>query len=460
MSYFRNKDELVRGRSALREVLLGIAESALRAADPYIAARSSLSFDGEALIAGGRQFPLLSENRIFVIGAGKATFPIARALEDILGERIYKGLAVCKHGQEGSLSRIDLRSAAHPLPDAESYRSAVAMQELLKEVKPGDVVIACFTGGSSSLFVDPVPGISLEDKASTGRTLLTCGANIIEINAVRKHLSRVKGGRLVKPLPPGVRLINLTVSDVIGDALDYLCDPSVPDTSSFEDACRTLDKYELWAKLPASVTKHLRAAPPELRTMRPTDLAHLNRHDIIMMRGDAACQAAAAEASARGLTPVLLSTSFEGESREVGRSFAAIARQIEADGNPARSPCLLIGGGETTVFVPPGICGGKGGPNQEFAVAVALEVAGDKRIAALGLDTDGTDGPTRYAGALIDGTTVSTARQHGIDMQRSLALHDVTPALEAAGDIVLTGATGTNVNDLKLVLVDGPSRSP
>jgi glycerate 2-kinase len=203
------------------------------------------------------------------------------------------------------------------------------------------------------------------------------------------------------------------------------------------------------------VTKHLREAPSELRTMRLTDLAHLDRHDIILVRGDAACRAAAAAAAARGLTPVLLSTTFEGESREIGRSFAAITRQIETDGNPARSPCLLIGGGETTVLVSPGTYGGKGGPNQEFAVALALEISGNKRIAALGLDTDGTDGPTRYAGALIDGTTVSTARQHGIDIQRSLALHDVTTALEVAGDIVFTGATGTNVNDLKLVLVDG-----
>ncbi len=458
MRYFRNADELLcRERPQLRRVALEIADAALAAADPYGATRRHLSFDGRTLTAGTRHYALKPDQRIFVVGAGKATFPIAKAIDETIGPRIHRGLIVCKHGQEGRLDHIEMRFASHPLPDENSVAAALAAEALLQQVRPGDVVIACFTGGSSSLFVSPVAGVGLADKVETSRVLLTCGANIVEINAVRKHLSRVKGGRLVRAMPAGSSLINLTVSDVIGDALDYITDPSVSDTSSFSDAQATVQKYGLRERLPPAVIAHLLRADAGDETSKEADLGHLDRNDILVVRGDTALAGAAEAARARGIVPILLSACFEGESRELGRSMASIAKQVLADGNPVTAPCLLIGGGETTVLISPGAKTGSGGPNQEFAAAMAIEIEGNRCIATLGLDTDGTDGPTAFAGALVDGSTATVARQRRIDLHASLANHDVARALGQLGELVVTGATGTNVNDLKLVLIGGES---
>jgi glycerate 2-kinase len=453
MRYIRNHAQLLAsGNIPLRTSLLAIAEAALASADPGRAARQAVALDGNRLSIDGIATPLTDDRRIFVIGAGKASFPIAQAIDDIVGFRIHAGLVICKHGQQGQLRHIELRTAAHPLPDEASLAGARDTLALLRDVRPGDIVLACFTGGSSSLFVAPVAGITLADKAETSRILLTCGANIVEINAVRKHLSRVKGGRLARALPPGTHLINLTVSDVIGDALDYITDPTVADTSGFADARATLDRYDLWDRLPAAVTGHLRAAPPAAATVKA--LPHLHTQDVLLESGDAACHGAAAAARAIGITPLLLSTMFEGESRELGRSMAAIARQIRRDGQPVAAPCVLIGGGETIVRI--ANSGGSGGPNQEYAAAVALELAGDRGFAALGLDTDGTDGPTDLAGAIVDGGTSDAAHGAGLDLHDALKRHDVTPLFKRLDAGIVTGSTGTNVNDLKLLLLDSP----
>lgn len=454
MSYIQNRNELLsHGQSALRRAALDIADSALAAADPGPMARRMLSFVGSRLKVGARSFDLTGGARVFVIGAGKASYPVAQAIDDILGTRIHRGLVTCKEGQIGKLANIEMHWASHPIPGPASHDGAQRTRALLREVRPGDIVLSCFTGGSSALFVDPVDGISLEEKAKTSRILLGCGANILEINAVRKHLSRVKGGNLVRGLPAGVHLINLTVSDVIGDHLDYITDPSVADTSSFADARRVFDKYGLWSSVPASVAEFLRSATDQAETARDSDLAHLDRTDIILVKNDAACLAAAAAAREMGFNPLVLSTVFEGESRELGRSIAAIAKQVVRDGNPVARPCVLIGGGESTVLGTNN--GGSGGPNQEFAVSVAIELAGRADIVALGLDTDGTDGPTQLAGGLVDGTTATRAGQLQIDLYKCLMLHDVSPALQQLGEAVVTGPTGTNVNDLKLVVIAG-----
>lgn len=452
VSYIQNREELLsHGASALRGVALDIANSAIAAADPGKAVRKLLRADGHHLRIGERAFDLTGGVRIFVIGAGKASFPIAKALDEILGKRIYRGLITCKRGQAGSLSHIDLHWASHPIPDDASYQAAKRTKALLREVRSGDIVLSCFTGGSSALFVEPADSISLQDKALTNRMLLGSGANIVEVNAVRKHISGVKGGKLVRSLPAGVHLINLTVSDVIGDPLDCVTDPSVPDTSTFADARSTLEKYDLWARIPDSITCFLCHASSAEETSRDADFAHLDRTDVLLITSDAACLAAATAARLHGFTPVILSTVFEGESRELGRFMAAIAKQICRDGHPVRAPCALIGGGESTVLV--GNDSGQGGPNQEFAVSFATEIADHDNVVALGLDTDGTDGPTDIAGALVDATTTRRAQSAHLDLHSSLVRHDVTPLLRQLGDIIVTGATGTNVNDLKLVLI-------
>jgi glycerate 2-kinase len=457
MARVQNRDALLStGEVELRRLALDIAEGGLSAANPEMATRRILTIQGDTLQIGERSFDLSRGQRIFVIGAGKATYPIAKVIDEVIGNRIYKGLVTCKYGQLGSLNFVEQRFASHPIPDVASLEGASATIELLRQVRPDDVVLSCFTGGSSALFVSPVDGITLQDKRVANRVLLGCGANIIEINAVRKHLSAVKGGRLIRQLPVGVHLVNLTVSDVIGDPLDYITDPTVPDTSTFEDAISTLDKYDLWSSLPQSVENYLRLAPKQGETVRDHDLTHLDRTDLILVNADAACNGAAEAARKLGFNPMLLSVFFEGDSQALARNFIAIAKQALCSGMPIRPPCVLIGGGETTVAMRGSA--GEGGPNQEFAISAAMEISGLRGVIALGIDTDGTDGPTSYAGGLVDGTTFHSMRSAGVDLRTALRNHDTSPALRSACSLVVTGATGTNVNDLKLVLVapDGP----
>jgi glycerate 2-kinase len=452
ISYIQNRDELLsHGAVALREVALDIANKAIAAADPATAARRVLRADNRYLRVGEKTFDLTAETRVFVVGAGKASFPIAKVIDEELGPRIHAGLVVCKNGQTGSLSNIEMLWASHPVPDQASHEAAKQTKALLSRVRSGDIVLSCFTGGSSALFVEPIGSISLQDKVLTNLALLRSGANIVEINAVRKHISGVKGGRLVRSLPTGVHLINLTVSDVIGDPFECISDPSVPDTSSFSDAHATLEKYDLWTRIPAPVVEFLCNASAADETSREADFSHIDRTDILLIKSDAACVAAAAAARLQGFAPLILSTFFEGEARELGRFMVAIAKQIRSDGQPLASPCVLIGGGESTVLLDDD--GGRGGPNQEFAVAFAAELTGHDNVVALGLDTDGTDGPTDVAGALVDATTTSRAKSARIDLHRALLRHNVTPMLLELGDAIITGATGTNVNDLKLVLI-------
>ncbi len=452
MTYIKNRDVLLSaGDVDLRRMALDIAEAGLACADPGSLVRNHLSIANDRLHAGEMTCDLSRGQRIFVIGAGKATFSIAKAIDEIIGERIHKGLITCKTGQQGALDHIELILADHPIPSEKSCLAANRTIELLKEVRPDDIIISCFTGGSSALFVSPIDGISLEDKAKSNEILLQCGANIYEINVVRKHLSLVKGGRLVRSLPAGVHLINLTISDVIGDHLGYITDPSVPDTSTFSDARATLNKYDLWDRLPKSVTNHLLDAPERHATVKADGLAHLDRIDILLAKSDAACKGAAKAAEHLGFMPLFLSSLFEGDSSALGRHFVAIAKQVIANGSPAPAPCAVIGGGETTVTI--NGRSGKGGPNQEFVVGAALDLDGVNRVVALGMDTDGTDGPTEFAGGMVDGQTAAISREAGIDLYRALRTHNVTPALQESGHILLTGDTGTNVNDLKLVLV-------
>jgi glycerate-2-kinase len=452
MAYVKNADQLLsHGNINARKTALDIIEYALAKADPDIATRALVSIQGDILCVGELEFDLTQHNRIYLLGAGKATYPIARALEDILGDRISGGVIACKHGQEGTLSRAELIHASHPIPDESGFEASQKALRLAAQTQKDDIVFGCITGGSSALFPFPAEGITLEDKKAVNRLLLTCGANIVEINAVRKHLSQIKGGRLAKALHPQTELINLTVSDVIGDPLDYITDPTVPDTSTFDDARATMTKHDLWSKVPSSVSRFLNEAGSELETPKEKDLAEHHRHDFILVKGDTACAGAFERAKALGFNSMILSTMLEGESSELGRTFASIAQEIVLSNRPIAPPCAIIGGGETTVKI--GDEFGLGGPNQEFAFSAACEIAGLDQVLVAGIDSDGTDGPTDFAGAIVDGGTLVRAQAAGIDIHASLKRHDVTPALQGLGDIVETGATGTNVNDLKILMV-------
>ncbi len=452
MTYIKNADQLLsHGNIEARKTALEIIEYALAKADPYRATKDLVSVRGNELIVVNLRFNLKKHNRIFLLGAGKATYPIARALEELLGDRIADGVIVCKYGQQGKLSHARLHLASHPIPDESGLEASQKTLDLAKQTQPGDIVFGCVTGGSSALLPLPVQGVTLDDKKAVNQLLLTCGANIIEINAVRKHLSRIKGGRLAQAIHPETYLINLTVSDVIGDPLDYITDPTVPDTSTFDDARSTLTRYDLWAKVPKSVSEFLKSAGPDQETPKESDLAGHNRHDYILIKGDVACESAAQKAKDLGFNTMILSSMFEGESKELGRTFAAIAAEISLNNRPLTPPCVVIGGGETTVKIDGKA--GEGGPNQEFAVSASLFMENMRNMLIVGLDSDGTDGPTNFAGAIVDEGFVSRARQAGIDLFDSLKRHNVTPALRKLGDVIQTGATGTNVNDLKFVMI-------
>ena len=452
MAYVKNADRLLsHGNIDARKTAIDIIEYALAKADPDLATRALVSIQDDILRVGELKFDLTQYNHIYLLGAGKATYPIARALEDILGDRISSGVIACKYGQEGTLSRAELIHAGHPIPDESGFEASQKALRLAAKSRKDDIVLGCITGGSSALFPFPAAGITLEEKKAVNRLLLTCGANIVEINAVRKHLSQIKGGRLAQAIHPQAVLINLTVSDVIGDPLDYITDPTVPDTSTFDDAKATMTKYDLWNKVPSSVSRFLNRADPALETPKEKDFAGCKRHDFILVKADTACAAASERAEALGLNSMILSTMLEGESGELGRTFAAISKEIVLSNRPIAPPCVIIGGGETTVKI--GDEFGLGGPNQEFALSAACEIAGLDRVLVAGIDSDGTDGPTDFAGAIVDGGTLMRAQAAGINIHASLKRHNVTPALQDLGDIVETGATGTNVNDLKMLMV-------
>ncbi len=452
MSYIKNTHQLLsHGNRQIRKTLIEIIDSAIAKADPYRATKELVKIQGDQLMVGDFKFDLNPQPRIYILGTGKATFPIARALEDLLGDRITDGLVICKYGQQGALSRSKLCLASHPIPDEAGLEYAQEALALAGGTRPGDIVFACITGGSSALMPLPVSGVSLEEKKKVNRLLLTCGANIVEINAVRKHLSQIKGGFLAQQIHPQARLINLTVSDVIGDALDYITCPTVPDTSTFDDARATLTKYDLWEKVPVSVRDYLKNGGPHQETPKAADMAHHSIYNFVMLSADAACEGAAEKAGQMGLETMVLSTMLEGESKELGRTFAAMAREIILNQRPLVPPCAIIGGGETTVKIDG--AAGTGGPNQEFAVAVALGIDHIGNVGAAGIDSDGTDGPTDLAGGLVDAHTVAAAAESGIDLFGCLKRHDVSAALKAIGGAVETGATGTNVNDLKIMVV-------
>ena len=447
--YVQNRNQLLsHGATRLRGLALEIVDAALDASDPYRLTRARVSLNGSDLRVGNLTYDLSGRGNVYVLGAGKATYPIARALEDVLGDRISDGLIVLKRGQGGSLKRIRVIEASHPIPDSSGLRGAREMLKLASGAREGDLVFACITGGSSALLPMPIRGVTLRDKQRVNRLLLSCGASILEINAVRKHLSRIKGGRLAMAIFPA-ELINLTVSDVAGDPLDCITDLTVPDTSTFEDAMRTLKKYALLEKMPRSVRAHIKRADP--RHENPGDFGSRSCHSFVIANNNAACMAAADRAEVLGIRAMILSTMCDGESRELGRTFAAIAKEIRRSRRPLEAPCALIAGGETVVTLTKNF--GRGGPNQEFVMSLALAMQGEDDFVAVGLDTDGTDGPTPVAGAITDGLTVASAPARGVNLQRALQEHTVLPAFTALNDAIITGPTGTNVNDLKFLIL-------
>jgi hydroxypyruvate reductase/glycerate 2-kinase len=342
------------------------------------------------------------------------------------------------------------------VPDENSYSGARALLELAGTLTPRDIVFAGITGGSSALISDPIPGMTLQDKQRVHELLLLSGADIFQINAVRKHLSRIKGGQLAKAILPAT-LVNLTVSDVVGDALDYITDPTVPDTSHFEDARAVLDEFDLWDEFPPAAAQYLRAGSRERET--PKSFDGLPLQSFLLVPGDAACVGAYERARVLGFESRILTTRLEGEAREAGKFLAAVGLEILQRGQPMSSPCAMIVGGENVVSIG-SASRGQGGPNMECALAASLSMREADNMLIASLDTDGGDGPTDAAGGMVDSSTFRIARSKGLDPREALKQHDAYPLLRETGDLIRTGPTGTNVNDLKLLLVGAGADKP
>lgn len=428
----------------MEEDLRQILSASLAAADPAEAVRRSLRVEESAIVAGDERF---EADRVFVLAAGKAAGAMARAAEHLLGERLAGGLIVTKHGNEAASERLETIFAAHPEPDEKGVEAARRAEELALSLGEGDLLLALISGGASALLADPAPPIELADLKELTGELLRSGADIGDINTVRKHVSVLKGGGLARLAAPAPTLA-LLLSDVVGDDPSAIASGlTAPDPTTLKEAQRVLRRYGI--EPPRSVVEHLRDAED---TPKPGDALFERVTSVVCGSGRHAAEAATEKASELGYEPMLLSTSVTGDARGIASVYAAVIREVLESGNPLPAPCAVVSGGEATVTVRGD---GTGGPNQEFALTLAVELDGVGGWAALAADTDGNDGPTDAAGGLATGATADAIRNAGIDPEEALANNDAHAALEAGGVLLETGPTGTNVNDLRVALVSG-----
>jgi glycerate 2-kinase len=455
----KNRDRLVaQGDTASREPVVAILEETLQALDAYRAIKDLLRLEGSTLRIGDRRWDLKRKRRIWVVGAGKAANAMARAVEAVLGQWISGGLVVVKALEDGDrLDRIEFAVGGHPLPNKEGSLATKRILELVDTASPEDLFVGLISGGSSALMNHPVKGVTLEDEIEVTRLLLERGARILELNAVRRHISETNGGRLAEKIEKkGAEMINLVISDSVGDrpTVDparpaiFFGTPVAPDRTSLEDARQVLRRYDLLTKVPRLVVDYLNIDAPNRET--PKAFGSSIQHFIIAGVADSAERAKEA-ASRRGIRPLVLTTFLEGESREAGTFLSSVTREVLFNGRPVPPPCLLIASGETTTKIEG--AAGRGGPSQELALSFALEISGLEGVCGVALDTDGTDGPTDIAGGIVDALTVNRARTRSLDGHEHLKNHDSLSFLEALGDTILTGNTGTNVCDLNLVYI-------
>ena len=426
--------------------------AAVHAVDAEQCVKSFVALSGDTLSIDDQEYDLGNFDRVMAIGAGKATPRMAVALESVLGDRITTGLINTKYEHTEPLSHIETVECGHPVPDQSGVEGTNRILGLLDEADERTLVICLLSGGGSAILPAPVDGISLEDKQETTRLLLSCGANIVELNAVRKHLSRVKGGGLARSAFPAT-VVALMLSDVIGDPLDVIASgPTVPDTSTYKTCAEIFSKYDLTDALPASVAERLRLglSGEVADTPKPGEEALSRVQNVVVGSNGLAVAAARMKAEELGYNTIVLTTRLEGEAREIAQVYSSIGKEILSSGWPAPPPACIIAGGETTVTV---AGSGKGGRNQELALAAAQQISGWAPIVIFSGGTDGTDGPTDAAGAVSDGDTISRAEAAGLSPNDFLKNNDAYHFFKPLDDLVMTGPTGTNVADVAFVMV-------
>ncbi len=451
-----------RNLQGLRQDLHVIGNAALKAVDPAAAVKRCLQRHDAALWIDGEAWTDESSvDRFVLLAVGKAAVPMASAAVEVLtagdSNKLdqVSGLVVTKYGHavEHRLPpSVEVIEAGHPLPDESGLRAGRVVIACLERLTHRDRVLLLLSGGASALLPAPVEGITLDDLQALTEILLGAGATIDEMNAIRKHLSRLKGGQLARLAAP-VPLAALVLSDVVGDRLDVIASgPSAPDLTTYRDALEVLERYRLLERTPAAVLEHLRAGAEGARdeTPKPGDRIFDSVRNVIVGSNHQAACAAVAQAEALGYAGLLLTTFVEGEAREVARVAVALAKGVRYREVPLRPPACLVWGGETTVTLRGN---GKGGRNQELALAAAIGLEGLENVAMMALATDGTDGPTDAGGAMVDGDSAGRARAQGWNLHATLGENNAYPLLDATGDLLRIGPTGTNVNDLLVILV-------
>ncbi|MEF8857209.1 MAG: DUF4147 domain-containing protein [Haloplanus sp.] len=452
MTIVRNRAALTdHGNREAREALLDVATAALESIHPRRTVPAAVNRDGDRLRVDDRTVDLGAYDDVYVVGGGKGAAAVAAELHAVLGDRITDGIVAAKAGEEGAdLGPVEVVGAGHPLPDETSLSAGRRALEIADAAGPDDLVFVPVTGGASATLVAPAGDLTRADLASTTDTLLRAGLRIDEVNAVRKHCSAIKGGRLAERIAPATAVTLVVVDEVAGEPWG----PTVGDDTTFADALDVLARHGLGDAVPPAVVCHLRRGRDGAAAVTETPTA-TDGHVVVLADPADAAEAARDRAAALGYEPLILSTTVEGESREVATCLTAVATEVATYGRPAAPPCVLVSGGETTVHVDADA--GEGGPNQEFALRAAVELAAEtseRSVTTLAIGTDGTDGPTDVAGGLVDATTVLRMDERGIDARDHLRRHDTTPALRAVDDAVITGPTGTNVMDLRLTLVE------
>jgi len=436
----------------LRKDAFSIFRSGLEAVDPVKAVKRNLLRQQNTLILGNKSYDLNEYENVYVIGMGKAAASMALAVEEILGDKLTAGVVNVKYGHGAPLKTIKVNEAGHPVPDAAGIRGTREIIKLLENSEKDDLVICLISGGGSALLPLPAGDMTLEDKQTVTAALLECGAAIHEINAIRKQISLVKGGRLAQLAYPST-LISLILSDVIGDNMDVIASgPTVPDTHTFEDCQVIIDKYGLGDKVPGSVTEYIeKGCRGECEdTPKANDRVFRETQNVIIGSNIIAVKAANEKAKELGYNSIILSTLIHGETEEVAKVHTAIAKEIVATDNPVKKPACLISGGETTVTIEGE---GLGGRNQEFVLAAAIDIEGLGNVVVLSGGTDGTDGPTDAAGAIADGNTIKRADELSMNAYEYLCNNDSYNYFQTLNDLLITGPTNTNVMDLRLILV-------
>lgn len=463
----KNRDQLLsHGQVEARRIVLDITEQTLQRLDAYHRIKSITHMEGNVLHIGSRSWDLSKKRNVYLLGAGKACNHMAMAIDEILGDHLTKGIAIVKIAEDTDVfRRTKVYVGGHPLPNEEGYKACLEILDLVDNATADDLFIVVISGGSSALMSCPIDGISLQDEIDVTDIMLKSGASIYEINAIRRHISQMNGGMLAKRIAArGAELIGFGISDAVGTPATgdigepykaYKGTPMGPDQTTLEEARRVIRDYDVADRLPRNVVDYLMHVGPEGETPKAFPQ---NTYFLLNTLPDS-CIYAKEVATEMGIPALILSSFLEGEARDVGTMFASIAREIQTYGNPCPAPCVLLASGEaTTKILDNKSITGHGGPGQELTASFALSAAKAPGICMLSIDSEGTDGTTPAAGGITDSDTAKAAEQCHVDLYAALRGHASYEALNALGDIVLTGNTGTNLCDFNVMYVPGKVR--